>query len=47
MAFRQIAFHRMVSLEGKPFQPAHYRAITQIADNGEPLPPSPLPVHTS
>ena len=43
MAFRQIAFHRMVSLEGKPFQPAHYRAITQIADNGEPLPPSPPP----
>ena len=34
MAFRQIAFHRMVSLQGKPFQPAHYRAITQIADKG-------------
>jgi len=32
MAFRQIAFHRMVSLEGKPFVPAQYRAITQIAE---------------
>jgi len=32
MAFRQIAFHRMVSLQGKPFQPAHYDAITQIAE---------------
>ena len=34
MAFRQIAFHRMVSLQGKPFQSAHYRAITQIAEKG-------------
>ena len=34
MAFRQIAFHRMVSLLGKPFQPAQYRAITQIAEAG-------------
>ena len=51
MAFRQIAFHRMVSLEGKPFQPAQYRAITQIADNGEPLRPLYTPhdrlAHTS
>ena len=36
MAFRQIAFHRMVSLEGKPFVPAQYRAITQIAEKGVP-----------
>ena len=34
MAFRQVAFHRMVSLQGKPFQSAHYRAITQIAEKG-------------
>ena len=45
---RRSSFNRRGGgLEGKPFQPAHYRAITQIADNGEPLPPSPPPVHTS
>ena len=38
MAFRQVAFHRMVSLQGKPFQPAHYDAITQIAEKGAPSP---------
>ena len=43
MAFRQVAFHRMVSLQGKRFQPAHYQAITQIAEKGAP----PLLVCTS
>ena len=31
MAFRQIAFHRMVSINGLPYRNAEYRAITQIA----------------
>ena len=43
MAFRQVAFHRMVSLQGKPFQPAHYDAITQIAEKGAPSPAFSLP----